>query len=913
MFKNQPIKLYNNHYEHWQLPTPEPETLAQLEKLAAGRHKPLFNRQDLETLASGKISSLLGPLFKQQDDYIWQVRMPQPPLLMVDRIISMTGEAGSMSPCSLWSETDIKADAWYMRDGHMSPGMMIEAGQADLLLVSWVGIDFHNKGERIYRVLGADATVHGDLAKVGETLSFEIYLDGLSQLGDIRLMFFHYNCYINGQRRITVRNAQAGFFTPAELDNSIGVLWNPAEAKPRPDARMDDFPCLTQYRNFSHEQVQAFANGDTYACFGAGFERARQQSYSPRIPNNQAGLIYDIPIFDPQGGPKGRGYLLARQKVSPDDWFFKAHFKNDPCMPGTLMADVGFHALNFYLAALGFTLDKDGWRFVIIPEVEMQLRCRGQCTPRNKEVTYEIFVEEVIAGANPSIIVDLLISVDGLKAVHAHSFSARLVPGDQELLKQQAADYIGSLPALTPESLGNRDFLTTHQLRYPYIVGEMANGIASADCVIAAARAGFLGSFGAGGLMPAAIEKNLLTIYQALGRWSGWGANLIHSPQEPALEQTIVDLFLRLGLRHVSASAYMALSPAIVHYAYSGLHRDSLGNIQRPNHVLAKISRPEVAQQFMLPAPLAMLQTLVDQGKLTAEEALLGQSLPVAEDITAEGDSGGHTDRRSLTVLFPLIQDLARRISQQQNYQQALRVGAAGGIGTPAAAAAAFAMGAAYIVTGSINQSAVEAGISDQAKVLLAQCDMTDVEMAPAADMFELGVKLQVLKRGTLFSRRASKLYELYSKYPSLEALPPAEQEALEKTIFLEPLAAVWERTKSFFTTRDPQQLIRAEQDPKHRMALVFRSYLGLSSRWAINGDPARRLDYQIWCGPAMGGFNAWVKDSYLEDLANRSIEQIGLNLLEGAAVIARAQQLRCLGTDVPAQAFEFRPRLIVG
>ena len=92
-------------------------------------------------------------------------------------------------------------------------------------------------------------------------------------------------------------------------------------------------------------------------------------------------------------------------------------------------------------------------------------------------------------------------------------------------------------------------------------------------------------------------------------------------------------------------------------------------------------------------------------------------------------------------------------------------------------------------------------------------------------------------------------------------------------------------------------------------MALVFRWYVGQSSRWAIAGDPKRRLDYQLWCGPAMGVFNAWVKGTFLEDPANRTVVGVARNLLEGAAVITRAQQFRTHGLPVPDAAFDVRPR----
>lgn len=192
---------------------------------------------------------------------------------------------------------------------------------------------------------------------------------------------------------------------------------------------------------------------------------------------------------------------------------------------------------------------------------------------------------------------------------------------------------------------------------------------------------------------------------------------------------------------------------------------------------------------------------------------------------------------------------------------------------------------------------------------MLAQAGLADVTMAAAADMFELGVKLQVLKRGTMFAPRANRLYEIYRANASLEAIPQKERARLEKDVFGMPLEQVWEHTRSFWQRREPAELARAEADPKHKMALCFRWYLGLSSRWAIAGDGSRRADYQIWCGPAMGAFNDWVRGSFLEEPQNRAAVQIALNLLEGACVVQRAGQLRGFGLAVPTAAYDFRPR----
>lgn len=281
----------------------------------------------------------------------------------------------------------------------------------------------------------------------------------------------------------------------------------------------------------------------------------------------------------------------------------------------------------------------------------------------------------------------------------------------------------------------------------------------------------------------------------------------------------------------------------------------------------------------------------------------------MAEDITVEADSGGHTDNRPLSALLPTILGLRDEVTRRFGYTRPIRIGAAGGLGTPGAVAAAFTLGASYVLTGSVNQVAVESGISDDARNLLAQADIADVTMAPAADMFELGVRLQVLRRGTLFASRAALLYELYRDYESLDAIPEPQVARIEREVFRQPVERVWAETERFWRERDVGELVRAERDPKHRMALVFRWYLGNSSRWAIAGDTSRRTDYQLWCGPAMGAFNRWTAGSFLADPDNRSVVQIALNLLEGAAALTRVHQARTYGVPVPASAFDFRPR----
>jgi len=473
--------------------------------------------------------------------------------------------------------------------------------------------------------------------------------------------------------------------------------------------------------------------------------------------------------------------------------------------------------------------------------------------------------------------------------------------GAANQLSEQGEPVLAFAPAVLPESLGDAAFKKQHGVKYAYHGGAMANGIASVELVIALGKAGFLCSFGAAGLVPDVVEDAIRRIQTALPN-GPYAVNIIHAPAEEALERGAVERCLKLGVKTVEASAYLALTEHIVYYRAKGLSRNSDGTINIDHKIIAKVSRTEVARRFMEPAPEKLVNKLLEQGKITAEQAELVRLVPMSDDITAEADSGGHTDNRPFLTLLPSILALRDEVQAEYSYPQALRVGAGGGIGTPQAALAAFAMGAAYIVLGSVNQACVEAGASEYTRKLLSTVEMADVTMAPAADMFEMGVKLQVLKRGTMFAMRAQKLYDLYVAYDSIEDIPADERQKIENQIFRANLDDIWNGTIEFFRERDPEMLERALNNPKRKMALIFRWYLGLSSRWSNQGEKGREMDYQIWAGPALGAFNAWAKGSYLEDYQQRKAADIALHMMKGAAYLQRVNMLKMQGVTLSSK-----------
>ncbi|MER6581510.1 ACP S-malonyltransferase [Nonomuraea sp. NPDC001023] len=446
-------------------------------------------------------------------------------------------------------------------------------------------------------------------------------------------------------------------------------------------------------------------------------------------------------------------------------------------------------------------------------------------------------------------------------------------------------------------ALGSAEFRADYRVRHAYLAGSMFKGIASAELVIRMGRAGLMGFLGAGGLTLDQISDALDTVQSALGPDGPYGVNLLHGFDEDGLERETVDLLLRRDVRYVEAAAYPHVTAPLVRYRYSGAHRDPAGRPVAVRHVVAKVSRPEVAAAFMRPAPQAVLDRLVREGALSAAEAEVAAELPVSGDVCVEADSAGHTDGRSPYALMPAILRLRDEEMAAHGYARRIRVGASGGIGAPEAAAAAFVLGADFIVTGSVNQCTPQAGTSDAVKDLLAGLDVQDTAYAPAGDMFEMGAQVQVARKGTLFPARANKLYQLYRQHGSLEEIDERTRRTIQDKFFRRSFEEVWEETRAFLAARRPAELARAERDPKHRMALVFRWYFVHTIRLALRGEAGRQVDYQVHCGPAMGAFNRWVAGTELADWRARHVDVIADRLMEAAAGLLEAR-LRDLSKD---------------
>jgi trans-AT polyketide synthase/acyltransferase/oxidoreductase domain-containing protein len=434
---------------------------------------------------------------------------------------------------------------------------------------------------------------------------------------------------------------------------------------------------------------------------------------------------------------------------------------------------------------------------------------------------------------------------------------------------------------ITAESLGSKEYRKRHNVNYAYATGGMYRGIASKELVVAMARAGFMSYFGSGGLKISEIEEAILEIKGRLTYDQPFGINLLHNHIVSENEDRIIDLLLKYRVRNVELAAFTNITPALVYYKLNGICENRNGEIYTPNKICAKLSRLKIAEFFLSPPPDAIVNKLLRERKISKKQAELSRLISVADDICIESDSAGHTDRRVALVMIPAMVRLRDEITEKYKYTGKVCIGAAGGVGTPEAAAASFIMGADFIVTGSINQCTVESGAHENVKDLLEKMGVEDTEYCPPGDMLEEGAIIQVLKKGVLFPARAKKIQHLYKIHNSIDEIDDETKQHIEDKYFNRSFSDVYEEIKTLFSR---EAIERAERDPKQKMALILKMYFYDSIRFAYSGARRNKVNYQIHTSPALGAFNDWVKGTRYEDWRNRNVHNIAEMLMAATA-----------------------------
>ena len=461
------------------------ETLSRCELLArypapergtATRSKPpgvIWDYNDLREFAEGGIAGVFGEKYRTMDTYRRRVRLPMEPYLLVTRVTQLDAETGAFTPSSMTTEYDIPRNAWYSIAGQIPWAVAVESGQCDLLLISYLGIDFECKGERVYRLLDCTLTFLEDVPREGDTLRYDIRINSFARSGSTVLFFFSYDCFVKDKMVLKMRGGCAGFFTDEELEAGKGIIQTDQELKKkRKILKKHVEPLLTCEKSaFGRQDLLQLVRGEKAGCFGPAYEPGRRNA-SLHFTAEEMLMLDRVVSLDPRGGAWGLGLIVAEKDLAPHHWYFPCHFKDDQVLAGSLMADGCGQLLRFYMLYLGLqTLTTDA-QFQPLPGLPQKVRCRGQVTPKNRLLTYRMEIKEIGTTPRPYAVADVDILLQDKVVVDFKNLGVFLAEKDPEASLQAGRNRAQAVPQ-RPSS-GRRTALFTRKHLEEFATGSIA-------------------------------------------------------------------------------------------------------------------------------------------------------------------------------------------------------------------------------------------------------------------------------------------------------------------------------------------------------------------------------------------------------------------------------------------------------
>ncbi len=402
----------------------------------------IWDEADLMEFACGKIENVFGPEYAVIDTYGPRVRLPMPPYLLANRVTALNATRGEFKPSSIVTEYDVPTNAWFCVDGQIPWAIAVEAGQCDLMLISYLGIDFEAQGEYLYRLLDCTLTFKGEMPKEGDRMRYEIQINSFAKQDKNLLFFFEYKCFVGDELVHTMTDGCAGFFNEEGLSKGKGVIRTNKEIKFRASVQKGGFTPLIQNNktSFSDDELLSLCRGQIPRCMGPQYEQGgRNQGL--RFSSEEFLMLSSITKVNQTGGLWGLGEVTAVMDLTPDSWFFPCHFKDDSCLAGSLQAEGCVQLLEFYMIYLGLHDGCTDARFRPIHSLPNKVRCRGEVGPGDPRLEYRMEVIEIGLSPRPYAKANVDIILNGKVVVDFQDVGIELI---------EKADELASLPAAVP-------------------------------------------------------------------------------------------------------------------------------------------------------------------------------------------------------------------------------------------------------------------------------------------------------------------------------------------------------------------------------------------------------------------------------------------------------------------------------
>jgi PfaB family protein len=388
----------------------------------------LYNEDDILEFIEGKVSQVFGKEYEEIDGYTRRVRMPSPPFLFVSRVTKLEGKLGDYKSGFIETEYDIPQDAWYAIDGQLTVGICKEAGHGLLMLLSYLGTDFEDKGERSFRLLDLSSTFVFEQPENLKTLRCRVKITSSMKTEKSLLIFFQGEALIGDRVWMKLHDGCAGLFSDEELEQGQGIVISESQEKQRDQIQKQQFtPLLTCDKlTFESSDILSLTRGKISTCFG---DKYQQNTLNPslRLPPEKLLMLDNVMMVDSQSGVAGLGLAIGSKKVTPEDWYYSCHFRNDPTMPGNLMIEGGVQLVQFYCLYLGLQTQTSNARFQIIPGKTQAARFRGQVTPQTGTLIYQMEVLEIGLSPQPYVVANVDVIFGGKTIATIENIGVQLV------------------------------------------------------------------------------------------------------------------------------------------------------------------------------------------------------------------------------------------------------------------------------------------------------------------------------------------------------------------------------------------------------------------------------------------------------------------------------------------------------
>ncbi len=363
------------------------------------KKKPLFSRDRILAFAEGNPSEAFGEKYRIFDQKLEIARLPRPPYFFMDRVLTADHPQWKMQPGG-WIETeyDIPEEAWYFKANRTDTlpfCILLEiALQPCGWLAAYAGSALESNDRLHFRNLGGKAILLKSLSKNSGTITIRTRLTDVSKAGGMIIQDFDFEL-LNNNDMAYKGTTNFGFFTKKALSNQIGIRSSQFNT-------MDFQKKEIQPTYYKFQNDAPLTPDDLNICKNSG------------MPSTALRMIDEIEILDVNAGLYEKGYIRATKMVNPNEWFFHAHFFQDPVCPGSLGIESFLQMIRFFLLKK-FSINPDHYEAGMLKGNSHEWIYRGQIIPGNKKIQIHAHIKETsCADENYIVIADGALGVNGI-------------------------------------------------------------------------------------------------------------------------------------------------------------------------------------------------------------------------------------------------------------------------------------------------------------------------------------------------------------------------------------------------------------------------------------------------------------------------------------------------------------------